>query len=94
MLRRRGEANERQSAKASERSCELDGLEGLECRAGGGCSGLMVSKVMLKGQDATEDTRDQKSEGGGMLDTDSPVWASDHRAVLAHLMIAKNPAVP
>lgn len=42
-----------------------------------------ASAVRLLGQSATSDTIDQKSEGGGMLDLDSPVWASDHRALLA-----------
>jgi hypothetical protein len=40
------------------------------------------------GQDPTPRTMNYHSrEGLGMLDADSPVWASDHRAVMATMRI-------
>jgi len=39
--------------------------------------------VEVVGQRATDDTEGKESQGGGMLDDDSPIWASDHRAVIA-----------
>lgn len=51
--------------------------------AGGKGKGINCVKVKLVGQEATLDTKDNVSEGGGMLDHDSPVWASDHRGVWA-----------
>lgn len=50
-------------------------------------TGWRCERVGLLGQDATEDTRDNVSEGGGMLDADSPVWASDHRGVFADFVL-------
>ena len=51
--------------------------------AGLGLLGLRAVRAGLAGQDPTADTQGQESRGGGMLDPDSPVWASDHRAVYA-----------
>jgi hypothetical protein len=46
--------------------------------------GLRVVRCGLLGQEPTPDTAENAGrEGIGMLDLESPVWASDHRAVYA-----------
>ena len=39
--------------------------------------------IKLYGQDPSEDTK--SDPGHGMLDNDSPMWASDHRAIMLTL---------
>jgi hypothetical protein len=47
---------------------------------------VAVAACVLKGQAAAGSYRPR--DGLGMLDDDSPLWASDHRAVLATLALA------
>jgi len=48
---------------------------------GGSDSGVVADSVVVVGQDAEASTKDDP--GHGMLDGDSPMWASDHRGVVA-----------
>ena len=48
---------------------------------GGGGGSVAVESVVVVGQDAEASTKDDP--GHGMLDGDSPMWASDHRGVFA-----------
>eukprot|EP00946_MAST-07B_sp_MAST-7B-sp1_P001999 g1999.t1 len=50
-----------------------------------GDPGVTVSDVAVVGQDAESSTADDP--GHGMLDRDSPMWASDHRGVVAEFRL-------
>ena len=46
---------------------------------------MEVVDTRLYGQDPSEDTKDDS--GHGMLDQDSPMWASDHRGVASSFVL-------
>ena len=50
-----------------------------------------VKRAFLVGQDPAPGTGDRAGQGLGMVHAESPVYASDHRAVVAHYQLQRRP---